>query len=148
MVKSTIRLLAVLTELRLQPAFKTTAASAVSALRLPSNPSQLSTTRCITSQILPFLADATERIALLARNIGCEKSLFATGTYPEPTCPWFTPHSFTHSMELLALTCIYPSRPDDKYRSVHVVVKGTMPCQYTLRMLNSRLQQGTGLSIW
>ena len=147
-MKSTIRLFAVLIELRLQPAFKTTAASAVSALRLPSNPSQLSTTRCITSQMLPFLAAATERMALLARNMRGHKSLFATGTHPEPTGPYFTPHSSTHSMELLALTCIYPSRPDDEYRSVHVFVKGTMPCQYILRMLNSRQQQGTGLSIW
>lgn len=59
-------------------------------------------------------------MVLLARNMRCEKSLFATGTYAEPTSPYFAPHSFTHSMELLALMLIYPSGPDDKNRSVHV----------------------------
>jgi hypothetical protein len=56
-------------------------------------------------------------------------------------------------MESLALTYIYPSGVNDKYRSVHVVMKEdgavtALPVYTVLRMLNSRWQQGTGLSIW
>jgi hypothetical protein len=138
--------------------FKTTSTRARRAARerpvrrgCPATISAPHSRRFITSQYTAFPCRSHwEYRPASTQHAMCE-SLFATGTYPEPTCPWFTPHSFTHFMELLALMYIYPSGPDDKNRSVHVAMRSMMPgqlCQYCSlhnTALNSRQQQGTGL---